>query len=175
MDLTTGAWSTVPATQSALSLFSADSVSVSRVGAAWIEVWVELGYRSPAFHGWVNRATGEETNLDAGDLRKRVDLDAAELWVPLCSPLMRRKNPEWDSDSQYGPQSIAPEVVGTRALDVRRGDLVLRSCGSAGARVITRSPRCSQPSWAAQLAAHRRREDRGVSTLVGVARRGRGR
>ena len=35
-------------------------------------------------------------------------------------------------------------MVGTRALDVRRGDLVLRACGSAAARVITRSPRWEQ-------------------------------
>ena len=85
--------------------------------------------------------TGDETDLDPGDLHKRVDLDAADLWVPLCSPLTRRKNPEWDTDSQYGSQYSGPNVVGTRALDVRRGDLVLRTCGSAAARVITRSPR----------------------------------
>jgi hypothetical protein len=45
---------------------------------------------------------------------------------------MRRNNPGWDADSQYGPQYIAPEVVGTRAPDLGRGDLVLRACGSAG-------------------------------------------
>lgn len=148
LDLATGAWSTVPATAGALSLFTADSVDVTRVGAGWIEVWVAIGYRSPSFPAWINRATGDETNLDAGDLHKHVDLDAAKLWVPLCSPLTRRKNPEWDADSQYGSQYIGPSVVGTRALDVRRGDLVLRTCGAAAARVITRSPRWEGASFA---------------------------
>ena len=64
MDVATGTWSTVPATASALSLFSADSVDVTGVGAGWIEVWVAIGYRSPSFPAWINRVTGDETNLD---------------------------------------------------------------------------------------------------------------
>ena len=171
MDLATGAWTTVPATAGALSLFTADSVDVTGVGAGWIEVWVAIGYRSPTFQGWINRVTGDETSLDPGDLHKRVDLDAAELWVPLCSPLTRRKNPEWDSDSQYGSQYIGPNVVGTRALDVRRGDLVLRTCGFAAARVITRSPRWDGAFFAGTRVSWLDQDGRPRSTSVSEAGR----
>lgn len=149
MDVATGAWTTLPATESAASLFFADSVGVTAVGAAWIEVWVEVGYHAPAFNGWINRATGVETNLDRGDLSRHVDLDAAELWTPLCAPLRRFKDPDWDSEAQYGSPYIAPLVAGTRALEVRRGDLVMRRCGSSRVRVITRSPDWDVPYLAA--------------------------
>ncbi len=129
-------WSTVPV---GADLFNADSVSVTAVGRAWVEVTVDLGYHSPVYPAWIERATGRVVADDPGDLSQYPDLDAPELFAPLCAPLRRRRNPEWDEEEQYGPRWIAPDIHGRRALDLSHGALVLRRCGSSRTTVVTRS------------------------------------
>src|SRR4051812_1033622 len=70
LDLATGVWTTLPATETSTGLFNADSVSVDRVGAAWIEVTVEVGYHAPTFPTWIERATGTVAGDDPGDLHR---------------------------------------------------------------------------------------------------------
>jgi hypothetical protein len=139
LDLATGAWTTVPSTDASTGLFNADSVGVDGLGKAWIAVTVEVGYHAPTGPAWIERATGKVVGDDPGDLREQADLDAPALWAPLCAPLKRRKNPDYDAFEQYGSPYTGPTVVGTRAIDVAKGALVLRRCGSSKTRVITRS------------------------------------
>jgi hypothetical protein len=139
LDVATGVWTAVPATDVSTGLFNADWVGVDGVGAAWIAVTVEVGYHAPTFPTWIERATGTVADDDPGDLHRYADLDAAELWSPLCAPLTRRKNPYYDESEQYGSPYTGPTVIGTRAIDVAKGALVMRHCGSPRTRVITRS------------------------------------
>jgi hypothetical protein len=146
LDLATGVWTTVPATETSTGLFNADAVSVDGVGAAWIAVTVEIGYHAPTFPTWIDRATGKVAGDDPGDLHRSADLDAAELWAPLCAPLTRRKNPDYDPNEQYDWPYTGPTVIATRAIDVAKGALVMRRCGSSRTRVITRS-RTWEDAW----------------------------
>jgi hypothetical protein len=104
----------------------------------WIEVTLEGEDR--ALHTlWVEHATGRVVGDDPGDLSKYPDLDAPELWAPLCPPLRCTPSPIWTPEEPNGLRWIAPEVKGNHALAARFGRPILRTCGSAKKRVLSRS------------------------------------
>ena len=140
LDIATRTWATVPATQTLTGLFSADSVDVMAIGSVWIELFVEVGYHAPAFPAWVERATGRVISEDPGNLRQYANLDAPALWAPLCDPLRRWRDPDYDEIEAYGSPYVSPTVVGDRALEYTRDErLYLRRCGSSRRTIVTRS------------------------------------
>jgi len=140
LDIATRTWGPVPATETLNSLFSADSVDVTAIGSVWIELFVEVGYHAPAFPAWVERATGRVVSEDPGNLRQYASLDAPALWAPLCDPIRRRRNPDYDEFEAFGSPYVSPTVIGNRALEYGRDErLYLRRCGSARRTRVSRS------------------------------------
>lgn len=139
-DLVRRVWTVIPSTDEQRRLFSADSLSVTGVGASWIAVSGDVGRHAPPLEVAVNRATGQLRSDEPSDLRLGADLDAKELWVPLCAPLRRRRNPDYDAEDGYSQRYFQPHVVGSFALDFNRADwLLLRRCGSRRSSVLSRS------------------------------------
>jgi hypothetical protein len=139
LDVARLTWSTVPSTDQVTSLFNADSVSIRGVGRVWIEADIYVGYHSGDYPEWIERATGRVVGDDPGDLSKYPNLDAPELWTPLCPPLRRKRNPYWTPEEPTGLRWEPPHIAGRRALDTLHGGLILRSCGTAKTRWVTRS------------------------------------
>ena len=75
---------------------------------------------------------------DPGDITQYPDLDAPELWAPLCPPLRRLPSQTWTPEEPSGLRWIPPDVKGTRALDTLGGRMLLRFCGTARTRLVTR-------------------------------------
>jgi hypothetical protein len=140
LDIASATWSAVPATRALRSVLDADSFGIDAVGRVWIAVTVATGYHGPVYPAWIERATGRVVTDDLGDVNTHADLDAPGLWAPLCAPLHRRRDPDYDPLEPYGSPFLEPTMAGRRGIDVAHsGALVMRRCGTRKARVITRS------------------------------------
>ena len=140
-DLESRTWRTVPSTERNRGLYSADSVHAGSVGRHWIVVSYDTGYHGNVYWVGVNRATGEVNADEPSDLGVHMDADSPELWTPLCRPLRRYRDPDWDEYTSYGSPFVAPYVVGQDAIVFPRGKdhLVLRRCGRRARTTITRA------------------------------------
>jgi hypothetical protein len=119
---------------------AADGVGVERVGRVWLELLPDFGYHSAEDPAWVERATGRVIYDDPGDLTKHADLDDPALFVKLCDPLRRRRNPQFDELEGGTSRYIGPTLSGDAALDLRGEDtLILRRCGTRRTTVLTRT------------------------------------
>jgi hypothetical protein len=134
----------VPPSKTIEGFFGGDyglpSLSIGRV-------WIRVDGGSPCYHcdSYVyrlHRETGRAGPPEPHSTRVKEDLDDPRLWPPLCSPLRRTPNPEYDPDENSAFRFDQPLVFGTRALDWEpRNRVVLRRCGSRTTRVVTRSRR----------------------------------
>jgi hypothetical protein len=138
LDVATLAWSAVPSTDQVKSMLE-NAVTVDGVGSVWIAATVETVDDRIRHPMWIEHATGRVVSDDPGDVTKYPSLDAPELWAPLCPPLRREPSRTWTPEEPSGLRWVAPEVSGTHALDTRHMYPVLRTCGSAKKRVISRS------------------------------------
>jgi hypothetical protein len=141
LDVATGAVTDVPAGSEIASLFEGtDGVGLGSVGRVWLEIWPDLGYHSAEDPAWVERSTGRVIYDDPGDLTKHADLDAPSLFVKLCDPLRRRRNPQFDEFEGGTTHYVEPTLSGNAALDLRGEDtLILRRCGTRRTTVLTRT------------------------------------
>jgi hypothetical protein len=122
---------------------SVDGFLFDRVGSSWISGLAEAYHDVNRFY--LNWRTGE-IRYPVGDAAVAPDLDSPQLMVPLCSPLVRARNPDYDDpysnpnwpfdeDLQYEPPFYL-QGVGER--------VVLRQCGCCAAKRIGRSAQSPQ-------------------------------
>lgn len=137
LDVATLTWSAVPSTDQVKSMFESP-VTVEGIGRVWIATTLETADR--LLHPlWIEHATGRVVGDEPSDLTKYPNLDAPELWAPLCPPLRRTPNRAWAPDEPSGLRWTPPDLKGTHALDTLHGRLMLRSCGTTKTRRVTRS------------------------------------
>ncbi|MDA0170736.1 hypothetical protein OJ998_16665 [Solirubrobacter taibaiensis] len=135
LDVTTGTWTAVPVAPETTALLTKGVGRVTGIGSHWLSITVETNRSFPPEHAaWVKRTTGELMAQDPGDRHEYPDLDAPDLWSPLCAPLTRTRNPDGGA-----PRLVAPKLIGRRALDMSGRYPVLRTCGTTKTHVITRS------------------------------------
>jgi len=137
LDVATLTWSAVPSTDAVKAMFE-NAVSVERIGSVWIAAMVETVDDRILHPMWIEHATGRVVAEDPGDITQYPDLDAPELWAPLCPPLRRLPSQTWTPEEPSGLRWIPPDVKGTRALDTLGGRMLLRFCGTARTRLVTR-------------------------------------
>jgi hypothetical protein len=137
LDVAALTWSVVPSTDQVRSMFE-NAVTVDGVGSVWIATSVETVENRLLHPMWIERATGRVVADDPGDVTKYPNLDAPELWAPLCPPLRRLPSRTWTPEEPSGPRWIAPDVKGARALDTLGGRMLLRFCGTPKTRLVTR-------------------------------------
>lgn len=135
LDVITGTWTPVPLSAAASALLGRGVARVAGVGRHWVSVTVETNRDFPPDRAaWIDRRTGELVARDPGDRHEYPNLDAPELWAPLCAPLQRSRNPDGGA-----PRLVAPKLIGRRALDMSGRRPVLRRCGTTKSHIITRS------------------------------------
>jgi hypothetical protein len=131
LDLATGAVGPVPG--AAVAGIGGPDSGVSSAGRVWAEGWT---------HDAAVFFTLDGTAVDRGEgtARELPDLDAPELWRPMCAPLQRTRA-DGDEDARtYQPYSYSPPLgLDHRAFDYR----VLRvdRCGHARKLRLSRCER----------------------------------
>jgi len=137
LDVATLTWSVVPSTDAVRTML-ASPVTIEGIGRVWVEITLE-GEDRILHTLWVEHATGRVVGDDPGDLSKYPNLDAPELWAPLCPPLRRAPSPTWTPEEPNGLRWVAPEVKGNHALDARVARPILLTCGTTKTRLVTRA------------------------------------
>jgi hypothetical protein len=140
LDLVTGAAGPVPGAEAA-GIAGADS-GVLSAGRLWAEGWTRD--ESVFF-----RLDGSAVDRGEGTARELPDLDAPELWRPMCAPLERTRADEDEDQRAYLPYAYSPPLgLDHRAFDYR--PLRVDRCGRARR---LRLSRCRRACVAVQVGA----------------------
>jgi hypothetical protein len=113
------------------------------VGRTWIRAEGESDCNHcGSYVEHVHRDTGAAGPRDPKSPRLYADLDDERLWVPLCSPLRRPRNPTYDGYGEYVKFAV-PRVVGrtmvTLLADYTEDRVIVERCGSRRRTVVVRT------------------------------------